>query len=84
MSAPKPSEVFESAVLDTLATPLGAPGFTRDQAVDELRRLAAGVVDTDEHAAAGRLLERLAMRRPELRDALLEHGALALVREVRG
>lgn len=57
--------------------------MTREDAGRELRRLAAGVQERDPEAAAGRLLERVAATRPELKDALVVEGALALVREGR-
>ena len=57
--------------------------LTRDGAQHELRRLVGTLRDPDPEAAADRLLERIAEVRPELRDALVEVGALALVRELR-
>ena len=57
--------------------------MTRDEAALELRQLAAQVREPDPEAAAARLLERIAEVQPELRDALVEVGALALVRETR-
>jgi hypothetical protein len=56
---------------------------TRDAAAAELARLAAGVRETDEDAAASRLLEKVASAAdPELlRGALLEAGARAVLRE---
>jgi hypothetical protein len=57
--------------------------MTHEAAARALRRLAAGVQERDPEAAAGRLLERIAETTPELRDALVVEGALALVRESR-
>lgn len=57
--------------------------MTRDEAALELRQLAAKVTERDPEAAAARLLEKIAEVQPELRDALVEMGALAVVRESR-
>ena len=57
--------------------------LTREDARQELRRLVLTLRECDTEAAAQRLLERVAEVRPELRDALVEEGALALVREPR-
>jgi hypothetical protein len=60
-----------------------APVLTREAAAAELRKLAAAVREPDAGAAAARLLERIAEVRPELRDALVEEGARAVVKESR-
>ena len=57
--------------------------MTREEAAAALRDLAAKVQERDPEDAATRLLERIAEVQPELRDALVELGALAVVREVR-
>ena len=57
--------------------------MTREDAALALRDLAAKVREADPDAAATRLLERIAETTPELRDALVEVGALALMREAR-
>ena len=57
--------------------------ITRETARAELHRLAGTVREVDPGEAAARLLERIAEVQPELRDALVEVGALAIVRESR-
>ena len=57
--------------------------MTREEAALALVRLAAQVREPDPEVAAGRLLERIAEVQPELRDALVELGARAVIREVR-
>ena len=57
--------------------------MTREDAALALRDLAAKVQEADPEAAATRLLERIAEVQPELRDALVEVGALAVMREAR-
>jgi hypothetical protein len=57
---------------------------TRDEAHEALVGLAAGVRERSEPEAVQRLLERLAQRdAPELRDALLEAGARAVLAAAR-
>jgi hypothetical protein len=57
--------------------------MTREEAEAALVHLAAQVREADPELAAGRLLERVAEDGPELRDALLELGARAVIRGVR-
>lgn len=57
--------------------------MTRDEAHAALRKLALGISEADDEQAAARLVERLAGAEPELRDALLEVGAKALLHEGR-
>lgn len=57
--------------------------LTRVAAGIALRRLVAGVTETDPEAAASRFLERVAASAPELRDALVEVGARAVIAEAR-
>jgi hypothetical protein len=54
--------------------------LTREGAREALRRLAATVREPDEGQAVARLLERLAGQEPELKAALLEVGARAVLR----
>jgi len=58
---------------------------TRDQALEALLKLAAGIHEDFEPAATAKLLERIAARdQPELKAALLEVAVIALLRESRG
>lgn len=56
-------------------------GHARAEALEELRRLLAGIPADEPEAAAARLLERIAARddAEELRAALVEMGALLVV-----
>lgn len=53
--------------------------MTRAEAHAALAKLALGICEADEEQAAARLVERLAGAEPELRAALLEVGARALI-----
>jgi hypothetical protein len=57
--------------------------MTRDEAILELRTMIASLDRTDFEAATARLLERVSLRVDslELRAALTEEGARALLRE---
>lgn len=56
---------------------------TRAEALAIVRRLAADIHEPTEGEAVARLLERIAKAEPEASAALLEVGALALLRETR-
>ena len=77
------SFAVEPAAVD--APPIGAPP-TREAAFEILSSLAAGLRDHDEGAALSRLLERIAARADceALRAALVEAGALAMLRAAPG
>lgn len=57
--------------------------MTREEAIAAARVAAATVFETDVDQAAARLMERLSVREDasELRDALAELGARAILRE---
>jgi hypothetical protein len=61
-------------------------GPTRSEALATVRRLAASLDASDPDAASARLLERISQRddAAELRAALVELGALALVHPLAG
>lgn len=61
-------------------------GLTRDEALDQLRTVAACVAEADEAEAVERLLERITARAEPalLRDALILEGARQLIRQARG
>lgn len=60
--------------------------MTRDAAIAAVRKLTLGLPPGDMDARAARLMERIASdpRADVLRDALVEHGARALLGEKRG
>lgn len=55
--------------------------MNRFEAMEIIRRLAAGIDEPTEGEAAARLLERVSKEEPEVRAVLLEAGALAVVRD---
>ena len=55
---------------------------THDEALAVLRRLAVGITEPTEDEAVQRLIERVATAEPEVRAALLELGARAVLRDV--
>lgn len=57
------------------------PAPSREAAEEDLRRLAHGLVGSEDERVH-RLLERVASSGPELRDVLVELGARVVVREV--
>jgi hypothetical protein len=83
-----PLLAWDQAALEVVAAALdvdrqeGRPP-TRDRVRARLLALVAGLRELDEEAAASRLLERVAGGPTELRDLVLEIGAMAIVREAR-